>query len=130
MKIDPNDFQVPQGRSVDLKKWPTRIKPLVKTKQRYQELLATHVSRLSERQRVLYASGRHALLIIFQGMDASGKDGAIRHVMSGVNPQGCQVFSFKQPSAEELRHDFLWRTIRNLPERGRSCRASCCLPSP
>ncbi len=70
-------------------------------------------------QRLHYASNRYALLLIFQGMDAAGKDGAIRHVMSGVNPQGCQVFSFKQPSAEELEHDFLWRTTRHLPERGR-----------
>jgi PPK2 family polyphosphate:nucleotide phosphotransferase len=70
-------------------------------------------------QRLHYASNRHALLLIFQGMDAAGKDGAIRHVMSGVNPQGCEVFSFKQPSAEELEHDFLWREGRHLPERGR-----------
>jgi hypothetical protein len=75
---------------------------------------------LSSLQRLHYASNRYALLLIFQGMDAAGKDGAIRHVMSGVNPQGCQVFSFKQPSAEELEHDFLWRTTRRLPERGRS----------
>jgi PPK2 family polyphosphate:nucleotide phosphotransferase len=70
-------------------------------------------------QRLHYASDRYALLLIFQGMDAGGKDGAIRHVMSGVNPQGCEVFSFKQPSAEELKHDFLWRTTCRLPERGR-----------
>jgi PPK2 family polyphosphate:nucleotide phosphotransferase len=70
-------------------------------------------------QHLHYASNRQALLLIFQGMDAGGKDGAIRHVMSGVNPQGCEVFSFKQPSAEELEHDFLWRTTRHLPERGR-----------
>jgi len=118
MKIDPEDFQVPQGKPVDLKKWPTRLKPLAKGKQRHVELLAEHVRRLSELQRVLYASGRHSLLIILQGMDASGKDGAIRHVMSGVNPQGCQVSSFKEPSAEELRHDFLWRSTKRLPERG------------
>ncbi len=112
------ETRAPEGKPVDLKKWPTRLKPLAKGKQRYQELLAMDVSRLSELQRVLYASGRHALLLIFQGMDASGKDGAIRHVMSGVNPQGCQVTSFKEPSAEELRHDFLWRTSKRLPERG------------
>jgi PPK2 family polyphosphate:nucleotide phosphotransferase len=74
---------------------------------------------LSLLQHLHYASNRYALLLIFQGMDAGGKDGAIRHVMSGVNPQGCQVFSFKQPSAEELQHDFLWRTTCRLPERGR-----------
>ena len=70
-------------------------------------------------QRLHYASNRYALLLIFQGMDGAGKDGAIRHVMSGVNPQGCEVFGFKEPSAEELKHDFLWRTTRHLPERGR-----------
>jgi len=74
---------------------------------------------LSSQQQLLYASNRHAVLLIFQAMDAAGKDGAIRHVMSGVNPQGCQVFSFKHPSADELQHDFLWRTTRDLPERGR-----------
>jgi PPK2 family polyphosphate:nucleotide phosphotransferase len=70
-------------------------------------------------QQLLYSSDRHAVLLIFQAMDAAGKDGAIRHVMSGVNPQGCQVFSFKHPSAAELQHDFLWRATRDLPERGR-----------
>jgi PPK2 family polyphosphate:nucleotide phosphotransferase len=77
------------------------------------------VDELNSLQRLHCASNRYALLLIFQGMDSAGKDGAIRHVMSGVNPQGCQVFSFKQPSAEELEHDFLWRTTRHLPERGR-----------
>ena len=74
---------------------------------------------MSALQQLLYASNRYALLLIFQAMDAAGKDGAIRHVMSGVNPQGCQVFSFKHPSATELQHDFLWRTTRDLPERGK-----------
>jgi PPK2 family polyphosphate:nucleotide phosphotransferase len=77
------------------------------------------VRRTSELQEKLYASDRHALLLIFQAMDAAGKDGAIKHVMSGVNPQGCQVSAFKQPSPEELDHDFLWRTAQHLPERGR-----------
>jgi len=81
--------------------------------------LEDHVSRLSAQQQLLYADNRHAVLLIFQAMDAAGKDGAIRHVMSGVNPQGCQVFSFKHPSAAELEHDFLWRTTRDLPERGK-----------
>ena len=83
------------------------------------ELLEEHVSQLSALQQLHYASNRYAVLLIFQAMDAAGKDGAIRHVMSGVNPQGCQVFSFKHPSAIELEHDFLWRTTRDLPERGR-----------
>ena len=82
-------------------------------------MLQAHVEGLSSRQQLHYASGRYALLLIFQGMDSAGKDGAIRHVMSGVNPEGCEVYSFKQPSAEELKHDFLWRTTCRLPERGR-----------
>ena len=118
MKIDSKDFRV-TGKKVKLSKWPTIVKPFCKSKERYQELLAEHVEKLSSLQHLHYASNRYALLLILQGMDAGGKDGAIRHVMSGVNPQGCQVFSFKQPSAEELEHDFLWRTTRRLPERGR-----------
>jgi PPK2 family polyphosphate:nucleotide phosphotransferase len=90
-----------------------------KSKEHYQKLLGEHVAQLSSQQELLYASNRYAVLLIFQAMDAAGKDGAIKHVMSGVNPQGCQVFSFRHPSAEELEHDFLWRTTRDLPERGR-----------
>ena len=89
------------------------------SKQQYRKLLRAHVAQLSAQQQLLYASNRYAILLIFQAMDAAGKDGAIKHVMSGVNPQGCQVLSFKHPSAAELEHDFLWRTTRNLPERGR-----------
>jgi len=118
-KINSQDFRVPPGEKVALKKWPTRVKPICKSKKRYKKLLEEQVEELSDLQRLHYASNRHALLLIFQAMDAAGKDGAIRHVMSGVNPQGCQVFSFQQPSAEELDHDFLWRTTRRLPERGR-----------
>jgi PPK2 family polyphosphate:nucleotide phosphotransferase len=95
------------------------VKPVYDSREHYQELLKEHVDRLSSLQRLLYADNRYALLLIFQGMDAGGKDGAIRHVMSGINPQGCQVFSFKHPSATELDHDFLWRTTQCLPERGR-----------
>jgi PPK2 family polyphosphate:nucleotide phosphotransferase len=119
MKIKTDDFRVREGDEVDLKKWPTIVDPVYRSKEHYQELLADHVAQLSEQQQLFYASDRHAVLLIFQAMDAAGKDGAIRHVMSGVNPQGCQVFSFKQPSATELQHDFLWRTTRDLPERGR-----------
>ena len=119
MKIHSKDFRVREGDDVDLKKWPTSVEPVYKSKEQYQELLADHVTRLSAQQQLLYASNRHAILLIFQAMDAAGKDGAIRHVMSGVNPQGCQVFSFKHPSTTELQHDFLWRTTRDLPERGR-----------
>ncbi len=119
MKIDSNDFRVKEGDEVNLKKWPTAVEPVYKSKEHYQELLRDHVAQLSSQQQLLYASNRHAILLIFQAMDAAGKDGAIKHVMSGVNPQGCQVFSFKHPSPAELQHDFLWRTTRDLPERGR-----------
>jgi len=119
MKIKSKDFCVEEGEKVDLKKWPTFVEPVYKSKKHYHKLLEEHVEELSALQRLHYASNRYALLLIFQAMDAAGKDGAIRHVMSGVNPQGCQVFSFKHPSATELEHDFLWRTTRSLPERGR-----------
>jgi PPK2 family polyphosphate:nucleotide phosphotransferase len=119
MKIRSEQFRVREGAEVDLGKWPTRIDPVCKSKEQYRELLAEHVTQLSEQQQLLYASNRYAVLLIFQAMDAAGKDGAIKHVMSGVNPQGCQVFSFKHPTLAELQHDFLWRTTRELPERGR-----------
>lgn len=118
MKIDSKDFRVRAGDKVKLSEWPTIGKPFCKSKKQYRKLLGEHVEELSSLQRLHYASNRYALLLIFQGMDAAGKDGAIRHVMSGVNPEGCQVSSFKQPSADELEHDFLWRTTRRLPERG------------
>ena len=119
MKIDLDDFRVRPDEKVKLKKWPTRVKPYYASEEHYRKRLAEHVEQLSSLQSLLYAVDRHALLIIFQAMDAAGKDGVIKHVMSGVNPQGCQVSSFKHPSAEELDHDFLWRTTRFLPERGR-----------
>jgi PPK2 family polyphosphate:nucleotide phosphotransferase len=118
-KIDPDDFRVRPGKKVDLDKWPTSVKPIYHSRKKFQALLAEDVLNLSAQQNVLYASDRYALLLIFQAMDAAGKDSAIKHVMSGVNPQGCQVFSFKHPSAEELDHDFLWNAARKLPERGR-----------
>ena len=119
MKIEPQKFRVHEGGKVKLQKWPTRIKPFYKSKEHYQKILAEHTRELSRQQSLLYAQNRYAMLVIFQAMDAAGKAGAIRHVMSGVNPQGCEVFSFKRPSAEDLEHDFLWRTTRQLPERGR-----------
>jgi PPK2 family polyphosphate:nucleotide phosphotransferase len=119
MKIQTEDFRVREGDEVNLKKWPTIVDPVYKSKTQYKEMLADHVARLSDEQQLFYASNREAVLLVFQAMDAAGKDGAIRHVMSGINPQGCQVFSFKHPSAEELEHDFLWRTTRDLPGRGR-----------
>ncbi len=119
MKINPHDYRVSHGKKLKLDEWPTVGKPICKSKKQYRELLEENVEQLSALQRLHYASNRYALLIIFQGMDAGGKDGAIRHVMSGVNPQGCEVHSFKQPTPTELEHDFLWRTTRVLPERGR-----------
>ena len=119
MTIKPKDFQVQEGDKVELDKWPTEVPPAYPSTKAYQTLLDEQVDELSDLQRLLYASNRHAVPLIFQAMDAAGKDGAIRHMMSGVNPQGCQVFSFKHPSAAELEHDFLWRTSQCLPERGR-----------
>jgi PPK2 family polyphosphate:nucleotide phosphotransferase len=116
--IDPKTFRVRPGHPVDLRKWPTRVPPVFASKEEAHGLLQRHAEELNSLQSVLYASNRYALLVIFQAMDAAGKDSAIKHVMSGVNPQGCQVFSFKHPSPEELEHDFLWPAIRRLPERG------------
>ncbi len=117
-RIDAAKFRVKQGEKVDLADRPTLIDPVYRSKDDYHAMLADHVGRLSDLQQKLYARNRDSLLLIFQAMDAAGKDGAIRHVMSGVNPQGCQVTSFKHPSGVELEHDFLWRTTRELPARG------------
>ena len=116
--IDAEKFRVKPGEKVGLKDWPTRIDPVYGSKEDYHALLTDHVARLSDLQQKLYARNRHALLLIFQAMDAAGKDGTIRHIMSGVNPQGCRVTSFKHPGGVELEHDFLWRVTRELPERG------------
>jgi PPK2 family polyphosphate:nucleotide phosphotransferase len=118
MKIHPGDFRLREGDKVNLGKRPTLIDAVYKSKAKYKKLLDQHVEQLSAMQQLHYSTNRDALLIIVQGMDAAGKDGVIRHVMSGINPQGCQVSSFKTPSATELQHDFLWRTTRELPERG------------
>jgi PPK2 family polyphosphate:nucleotide phosphotransferase len=119
MKIKCEQFRVQEGEKVKLKKWPTKVKAFYESKEDYQEILEEHIEEMSAQQTLLYANNQYALLLIFQAMDAAGKDGAIKHVMSGVNPQGCEVFSFKHPSATELAHDFLWRTNVCLPERGR-----------
>jgi len=119
MKIDPKDFCVPNGKKIRLRKWATDIRPLYKSEKQYKELLTADIRELSALQRLLYASNGYSVLLIFQAMDAAGKDGAISHVLTGVNPQGCEVYSFKLPSAEELEHDFLWRTTCRLPARGR-----------
>src|SRR4051794_17319693 len=101
----PKDYRVKEGGKVDLDDWPTRVN--VPRDDEYREILSAHAGKMSKLQELLYASNRYALLVIFQAMDAAGKDSAIKHVMSGVNPQGCQVYSFKHPSATELEHDFL-----------------------
>ena len=119
MKIDSKDFRVREGKKVSLKKWPTEVRPYYDSKKHCKKLLRERIEKLSDLQSILYAADSYAVLLIFQAMDAAGKDGAIKHVMSGINPQGCQVFSFKQPSQVELDHDFLWRTNQCLPERGR-----------
>ncbi len=119
MKIHPKDFRITGGVGVNLKKWPTHIKRHYKSEKQYKEILGSHLAELRELQRLFFASNSFSLLLIFQAMDAAGKDGAISHVLAGVNPQGVDVFSFKQPSADELEHDFLWRTTRCLPARGR-----------
>ncbi len=119
MKLDIEKFMVHENHIADLSNRPTRIKPVYNSKKEYKGFLDEHVTQLSSLQNVHYASNKYAVLLIFQAMDAAGKDGTIRHVMSGVNPQGCQVYSFKQPSAEELQHDFLWRTTGCLPDRGK-----------
>ena len=112
-------YRVIDGSKFRLKDFDTSDRAGLKDKDRAQDALRRGVERLTELQDMLYAQDRYAVLLIFQAMDAAGKDSAIKHVMSGVNPQGCQVFSFKAPSVEELDHDYLWRTNRCLPERGR-----------
>jgi PPK2 family polyphosphate:nucleotide phosphotransferase len=119
MAIHVAPFRVREGETVKLKHRPTLVEPFYDSKSAYDALLADHVDKLDKLQQRLYAADSHAVLLIFQALDAAGKDGAIRHVMSGINPQGCEVHSFKHPSAEELQHDFLWRCTRDLPSRGR-----------
>jgi PPK2 family polyphosphate:nucleotide phosphotransferase len=117
MNIDTKRFRVDGGK-VDLGKRPTRVPDLYGSEQEYEALLGERRKRLHDQQEMLYATGSHAFLLVLQGMDTAGKDGLIEHVMSGINPLGCEVNSFKQPSAEELRHDFLWRIHKCAPERG------------
>lgn len=109
---------VKPGKKVDLKVFDTRYTANFKDKEDAAEMLAKDISRLAELQDMLYAMNKYSLLVVIQAMDAAGKDGTIKHVMTGVNPQGCNVTSFKQPSVEELEHDFLWRINRAMPKRG------------
>ncbi len=119
MRIDPESFRIPTDSRVRLKDWPTVSKPVYTSEKDYQRQLLSSVSELSALQTLLYASDSHSLLLVFQAMDSAGKDGAISHLLTGVNPQGCEVFSFRHPTPAELEHDFLWRTTRCLPARGR-----------
>ena len=119
MKVNIDDFKMKEGKACVLGQLPTLIESRYASKQHYHRKLEKQISKMRKLQRLLYASNQHSVLLIFQAMDAAGKDGAIRHVMSGINPQGCQVTSFKHPTATELDHDFMWRTNQAMPERGR-----------
>ena len=126
MKISRKDverfigpYRIEDGSKFRMKDFDPADTGGLKSKDKAKELLAHGIEQLAAEQDKLYADDRHALLLVFQAMDAAGKDGTIKHVMSGVNPQGCQVYSFKTPSAEELDHDYLWRSMKCLPERGR-----------
>ena len=114
-----SDLIYKPGSTKSLDGFSTNNTGTYKSKKSADKVLASGIEELSKLQDMLYASDGYSLLIIFQAMDAAGKDGTIKHVMSGVNPQGCQVCSFKAPSAEELNHDFLWRCVKQLPEKGR-----------
>lgn len=114
-----DSFRVIEGQPLSLADRPTCVAEAYESKKEYRKILEGQLAELKELQRVLYAQDKYSVLLVFQGMDTAGKDGAIRHVMSGVNPSGCQVYSFKKPSSEELDHDWMWRTTCRMPERGR-----------
>ena len=118
MKMRSKDFRAGEGDQINLRKWPTNVEPIYKSNKEYQKLLEEHIAKLSALQQLLYASNRYAVLLIFQALDAAGKDSTIEHVMSGVNPQGVSVYSFKAPTEEERLHHFLWRPMRVLPAAG------------
>ena len=117
--MDIEKFRAPNNEKIKLSQIETDYSNKFKSKEEASDLLKENIKKMAELQDKLYVSGKYSLLIIFQAMDAAGKDSAIKHVMSGLNPQGTQVFSFKQPSSEELNHDYMWRTNKSLPERGR-----------
>jgi PPK2 family polyphosphate:nucleotide phosphotransferase len=118
MKIDTQPLRIAESEKLKLDDRPTKVAPLYKSKKAYGDALETHVRALETCHERLYANARHAVLVILQGMDTAGKDGAIKHALRGVNPQGCRVASFKAPTPTELRHDFLWRCQGDLPEHG------------
>ena len=117
--MDIEKFRARKDDKINLSKIETDFTGKLDSKEESKDLLEKNIEKMSELQEKLYAQDKYSLLIIFQAMDAAGKDSAIKHVMSGLNPQGTQVFSFKQPSTEELNHDYMWRTSKSLPERGR-----------
>ncbi|NNM27972.1 MAG: polyphosphate kinase 2 family protein [Akkermansiaceae bacterium] len=118
-QFDTGSFAVTGDKAVRLKDLPNKVEKAYKDKGDYKELLGEFREEINELQRMMYAHDRYSLLLVFQAMDAAGKDGTIRHIMSGVNPHGVTVHAFKQPSDEELDHDFMWRTTKALPQRGR-----------
>jgi len=118
MKIDISKSRVKPGSKVKLKDMPTKTKVICSSEAEYKDVLQQHVKELERLHDLLYGANKYAVLLVLQGMDTAGKDGAVKHVMSGVNPTGCEVTSFKQPSAGELEHDFLWRSYARLPRRG------------
>ena len=118
MKIDVSRFRVKAGTKVKLKDLATKTKDICAYEDEYKEVLEDHVKQLAKLHDLLYGANKYAVLLVLQGMDTAGKDGVVKHVMSGVNPTGCEVTSFRQPSAEELEHDFLWRSYAKLPRRG------------
>ncbi len=117
-KIKTGEYRLDQSQKVHLREWPTRVKPYAKSDQAQDSYLKSQIGRLQELQSRHFAVHGNAFLVIFQGMDASGKDGTIKHVIGGMNPQGCKITSFKAPTNQELAHDFLWRTTTQLPEHG------------
>jgi PPK2 family polyphosphate:nucleotide phosphotransferase len=119
LKIDPKDFYYDPEKNLPLSSFSNEISPLYKDKKEYKNLLDDYTKEIGSRQSMMYAHDRYAVLLVFQGMDTAGKDGAIRHVMTGINPAGVQVMTFKRPSDRELDHDWMWRSTWRLPERGR-----------
>lgn len=119
LQLDLKDFRVPDGRPFQIKKAKTQVKSLYRDDAHYERLIAEFRTEIDELQQKMYAQDRQGLLIIFQAMDAAGKDSTIKHVMSGVNTQGVESHAFKRPTSSELDHDFLWRTTRVMPPRGR-----------
>lgn len=119
LKIDPQDFYYDPEKNLPLSSFPNEISPLYEDKKAYKKLLEDYTDEIADLQNMMFAHDRYAVLLIFQGMDTAGKDGAIRHVMTGINPAGVQVQTFKKPSDRELDHDWMWRTTSRLPERGR-----------